>query len=61
MINAKCKPSDHSILSCSFQSMNHTLYENVNENVFTITNENMHTNKKYNFDNAPPDFMNNEM
>ncbi len=61
MISAKCKPSIHSILSCSFQSMNHTVYENVIESVSTNTNENIHTNKKYKFDNAPPDFMNNEM
>ncbi len=57
IINVKFKPSDHSMLSCSFLSMNHTLYENVSTN----TNENIHTKKKYKFNNAPPDFMNNEI
>ncbi len=57
----KCKPCAHSIISCSFQRMNHTLYENVNENVSTNTNANKHTNKKYKFDNVSPKFMNNEM
>ena len=54
LISSKCKPPDHSIVSCTFQTQSAT-YEN--ESLETGDR----SEKKYRFKNVPADFMNNEM
>ena len=58
-IHSRCKPPDHSVLHCTFQTMHSVLYEDdcINE---TMVNGG-HSSKRYRFDEVPPDFMHNDI
>ncbi len=51
LISTKCKPSDHSILPCSLQAMQSSLYAREEHPA-------AYSDKKYRFNNILKDFMN---
>ena len=57
LISSRCKPPDHSIVSCQFQTLHSLHYEpdGLEENVVD------QKDKKYRFQNIAPDFMNNDL
>ena len=58
LISTRCKPPDHSLLTCNFQTMHSLLYSNEH---FAESDLRVNDRKRHRFNNVPNDFMNNEM
>ncbi len=66
MINTRCKPPDHAIITCNIRVMHNMLYSNDDNhdnncsNVKVVTDQ-ASSHRRYCFNNVPCDFMNNSI